>query len=251
MIKAIIVDDDAHCRESLGGLILSSFPHIRVIAACKSVDEGRSAILELKPDLVFLDVEMPPKTGFDLVRELEDAAFDLDIIFTTAHEKYALQAIKASATDFLLKPIGENDLREALTRLEKKRSKEQVAKQVEVLLQHSRKDKDPNKNIALPTLTGFVFEKINNIIRCQSDDNYSTFFFSGNRKIVSSQSLKHWEEVLAGYGFLRVHNSHLINMNHLKEYIKGEGGIVKMNDGSEIPVSRRKKDEFLLMLGQM
>jgi len=247
MINAVIIDDDTHCRESLLHLIASEFHHINLIAECKSAAEGKEAIINSKPDLVFLDVEMPGKTGFELVAELHEAAYNLDIIFTTAHEQYALQAIKASALDFLLKPIGESDLREALAKLDRKRSRDQVSQQIQILLQQNTNN--PFRKIALPTQTGFVFVNVADIVRCEADNVYTTFHMADKTTIVVSKTLKDCEELLPEPNFFRVHHSHLINMRFMKEYVKGEGGALKMiNDNTAIPVSRNKKDEFLIRM---
>jgi len=250
MVNAVIVDDMSLHRDNLSNLLKKNHPDIRILAECTNVDEGIEAITKHHPDLIFLDVEMPGKTGFDLVREIQNTPFDFQIIFTTAHEHYALQAIKASAFDFLLKPVVEEDLRATLERLMTKRTQGQVMQQMQVLFQHYAKGSSQSKKIALPTVTGYIFKEISDIVRCEADRNYSVFFFTDKSKIVVSKSLKEWEEILSDSGFFRSHSHHLINLSYIKEYIKGEGGTVIMNDGTEIEVSRRKKDEFLMLLNR-
>jgi len=236
-------------RRNLITLLNENHPEIKILQECNNVDEGIEAVVKYHPEIVFLDVEMPGKTGFDFVAELNDAAYDLNIIFTTAYEHYALRAIKASALDFIVKPVNEKDLNEALSRFEKKRTKDQVAKQIQVLLQ--QQDNNPDKKSALPSLTGYVFVRVSDIIRCESENVYTTFFMTDQSKKVVSKTMKDCEELLTDYDFFRVHNSHLINLRHIQEYIKGEGGIAKMDDGAEIEVSRRKKEEFLQRLKRL
>jgi two-component system LytT family response regulator len=251
MIQAIIVDDMPAQRRNLINLLNENHPEIKIVQECNNADEGMEAISKHHPALVFLDVEMPGKTGFELVAELKETAYNLDIIFTTAHEQYALQAIKASALDFLLKPVSENDLREALAKLDRKKTKDQVrpgestiAQQIQILLQQNTNN--PFRKIALPTLTGFVFVNVNDIVRCEADNVYTTFHMADKTTIVVSKTLKDCEELLPERNFFRIHHSHLINMKYIKEYMKGEGGAVKMTvDDTSIPVSRNKKDEFL------
>lgn len=251
MLKTIIVDDDDDCRKTLSRIIHSSFQQLKIIAECADADEGKEAILNLQPDLVFLDVEMPDKTGFDLLSELGEQAYNFNTVFTTAHERYALKAIKTSAADFLLKPIDENDIKNALEVLEKKKTREQTAQQVKVLLEHYTRHNTPNKKIALPTSKGLLFAQINEIIRCESDDNYTCFFFTDKSKLIVTKTLKYWEELLEDHDFFRVHSSHLINLRYIKEYEKTDGGIVTTTDGTRIKVSRRRGGDFLLRMEQI
>lgn len=249
MISAIIVDDEQHCRASLESLIGNFFPELSVKASCKSLAEGIQAIHEHHPSLVFLDVEMPPSTGFEMLRQLDEINFE--IIFTTAYEKYAIQAIKFSALDFLLKPIGKEDLAEAVFRMKEKKSVEKSAKKIEALFENIKSRQSPSKKIVLPTTNGIELIYLQDIIRLDANANYTTFHLKNRQKLVVSKTIKEYEEMLEDVYFFRVHNSHIINMRYVKNYIKGEGGIVKMEDGSEIDVSRRRKDEFLKALHEM
>ena len=186
---------------------------------------------------------MPPGNGFEVLEQIEDKNFE--VIFTTAFDQYAIKAIKFSALDFLLKPFGVDDLRDALMRYDEKILKDKSQKQFEVLLYNLKNVSDPAKKIALPTLNGFNIVSLSEIIRCQADNNYTDFYFTNKPKSVISKPLKDFDELLEDHQFFRVHQSHLINLHHVQNYTKGEGGTVKMSDGSEIEVSRRKKDEFL------
>jgi two-component system LytT family response regulator len=249
MITAIIVDDEQHCRASLETLIVTNFPELSIKATCKSPAEGIQAINDHHPELVFLDVEMSPSNGFEMLRQLDEINFE--IIFTTAYEKYAIQAIKFSAMDFLLKPIGKEDLAEAILRMKEKKSHLKSAKKIEVLLENIKNIENPSKKIVLPAIYGMELIYLQDIIRLDSNGNYTTFHLKNKQKIVVSKTIKEYEEMLEDMHFFRVHNSHIINLHYVKNYKKGEGGIVKMEDGSEIEVSRRRKDDFLIALHEM
>ncbi|HLX93640.1 MAG TPA: LytTR family DNA-binding domain-containing protein [Puia sp.] len=246
MITAIIVDDEQHCRVTLESLIGRFFSEVAIKASCKSPAEGIQAIHVHHPSLVFLDVEMPPSTGFEMLRQLDE--IDFEIIFTTAFERYAIQAIKFSALDFLLKPIGKDDLGEAIFKMKEKKSVDRSAKKIEALFENIQ---GPSKKIVLPTANGIELVYLQDIIRLDSNANYTTFHLKNSKKLLVSKTIKEYEEMLEGVNFFRVHNSHIINLRYVKNYIKGEGGIVKMEDGSSIDVSRRRKDEFLKALHEM
>ena len=249
MINVIIVDDELHCRTALETLIVKHFPELSIKAICKSPAEGIQAITGHHPDLVFSDVEMPPSTGFEMLQQLDEINFD--IIFTTAYEKYAIQAIKFSAMDYLLKPIGKEDLAEAILRVKEKKLHEKSTKKIEALFNNIKGIKNTTKKIVLPTTNGIELVYLQDIVRLDSNGNYTTFHLKNNQKILVSKTIKEYEEMLEEVHFFRVHNSHIINLHYVKNYIKGEGGIVKMEDGSEIDVSRRRKEDFLKALHAM
>jgi len=250
MIRTVLVDDEQHCRDSLSTMLAMHFSDkVELLAQCSTVEEGVSVIRKLKPQLLFLDVEIGNSTGFNLLEQLDD--FNFEVIFTTAHNHYAMQAIKFSALDFLLKPFGVDDMQEALSRLEKKIKTHDANEQFRILFENLKKINNPARKLALPTLNGINFVPVQDIIRCESDVNYTTFFLTNKNKIVVAKTLKEFEELLDGYNFFRVHNSHLINLLHIKNYVKGEGGIVTMVDDSSVDVSRRRKEEFLKRLASM
>ncbi len=246
MYTAFIVDDEKHQQETLVDLLTENFPQYSVAAVCSSVPEAVEKIKSLKPQLVFLDVVMPPHTGFDLLTQLEERNFE--VIFTTSHEQYAIHAFKVSAVDYLLKPFGKNELGDALKKFEGKISDKKSSRHMEVLLQNLNSTALDHTKIALPTLSGFVFVQVKDIVRCKADNTYTTFFISDKRQFVVSKSMKECEELLRDFNFFRTHVSHLINMNQISEYLKGDGGTVKMTDGASVDVSRHKKDEFLKQL---
>jgi two-component system LytT family response regulator len=249
MIKAIIIEDEQRNRLLLQEMIVEHFRNIKVLATCATAAEGLVAISTLHPDLVFSDIELGDESVFDMLQEL--TSIDFEIIFTTAYEKYAIQAIKFSALDYLLKPFSVVQLTDAINQYEKKQFKKQSGHQFEALFHNLKHLQKNSKKIALPTLNGLLVIPIKEIIRCQSDVNYTTFYLIEKNKIVVSKSLKEFEELLSEYDFIRVHNSHLINLHYVKNYTKGDGGIVTMADGTEVDVSRRKKEEFLKRLADL
>jgi two-component system LytT family response regulator len=244
MARAIIIDDDQQCRETLS-TILAEFPDIEIVAECNSADTGIQAIYRYRPDLIFLDVEMPEKTGLEMLGDLDEISFD--VIFTTAYDKYSLQAIKASALDYLLKPVSIKDLAVAIERFRKKRKIEDIATQVQILVQHQNQNSKDHK-IALSTVSGLEFVAVSKIVRLQAEINYTVFFLSDGKKITVAKTLKEFEELLAPYGLMRVYKSHIVNPSFVKKYLKGDGGTLVLEDGTEIPVSPQRKEELLTRL---
>jgi two-component system, LytTR family, response regulator len=249
MIKTIIIEDEAHSRDILSNMLQQHFKNVEVLAVCKNTEEGKIAIESLHPDLVLTDIELEKNAAFDMLQEL--SKIDFEVIFTTAHERYALQAIKFSALDYLLKPFSLEDLSTAIKRYEEKKDKQQSAGQFNTLfynLKHIQKDA---KKIALPTSNGLTIVPVKEIIRCEAEVNYTNFFLVSKNKMLVSKTLKEFEELLNDYDFIRVHHSHLINLHHVKNYTRGEGGTVTMTDGTAVDVSRRKKEEFLKRLAAL
>ena len=254
-ITALIVDDERRSRETLASLIEKYCPVLKVIGFADSAATGAEAIKLQSPDLVFLDIEMPFGSGFDMLEKLGDYSFE--VVFTTAYDQYALRAFKFSALDYLLKPIDRDDLIEAVGRVEKRVSKKQNSlskeanEHLEVLL-HNIKNKHLHASkIALPTSDGIVFVQVNDIIRCESERNYTNFYMSGGEKILITRTLKEFELMLTDFDFFRVHHSHLINLAYVKRYIKSDGGSLMMIDESIVQISRKYKDVLLQKLAQM
>lgn len=241
--NVIIVDDEKAQRERLSGMIKNHFPDYTLVADCASVPEGVKQINNLNPSLVFLDVVMPPETGFDLLEQVSNRSFE--VIFTTSYEEYAVKAFKVSAVDYLLKPFGVEDLRIALQRFEARKAGPVSFSHIELLMQNLRQSSDEHAAIALPTSKGFIKVQLEDIIRCEADNMYTTFFFRDKSQHIISKNLKECEEILTGYKFIRTHLSHLINLRYVKEYLRGDGGSVIMTDGSTVDVSRNRKDDFL------
>lgn len=240
-IKAIIIDDEKSAREVLLNLLSRFFPHVKIIAQAASIEQGIKVLNENKTDIVFLDIEMPLGNSFDILENVNN--IDFEVIFITAHDKYALEAFKFSAIDYLLKPIKIKDIKTALDKFEKYRLplKEKNTK-IKVLIDNL--NNNINK-IVLPTINGFDVIDINTIIRLKGERNYTNFILSDNRKILVSKTIKQFEELLSKYNFFRVHQSYIINISHVIKFYKRQGGEIEMSNGELIPVSRSKKDEFL------
>lgn len=246
MIKAIIIDDEQHCIDRLEALLKPYRNIITVIGSYLTVDAGIQGIDSLCPDVVFLDVQIHEQTGFDVLKAVKQLNFE--VIFTTAFEMYAVQAFKFSAIDYLLKPIDADDFKLAIDKLSQKIESKDFSKKVKVLLDNIAKN-DVQKKITIPTLDGLEFLEVANIIRCEADINYTIIHTKDGRKIMVAKTLKSFEALLTDCNFFRIHNSHLINLNHLVKYTKGKGGYVTLIDHSTIEVSVRRKDDFLKAIG--
>ncbi len=242
-IRAIIVDDELGPRESLSKMIEKNCTNIEIVAKADSMLNAFEAINKHKPDLVFLDIQMPNGNGFDLLEKFEK--IDFEIIFTTAYDNYAIKAIKFSAVDYILKPIDLEELILAVKRYEEKKGKKPTFdKQIKTLLSNIRPE-NKVKKVGIPEGDGLIFINLSDIVYCNSDGNYTFFILTSGKKIIASRTLGEYEEMFGDENFFRVHRSHLINLQHVKRYIKGEGGYVVMSDNSQVEVSRRNKAEFL------
>lgn len=247
-IKTIIIEDEKQNQQLLLNL-LKGFDFIEVLAVCSNNAEAKNAITSQMPDLVFSDVELQGETVFDMLQELTYINFE--IIFTTAFESYALQAIKFSALDYILKPFSQSELSDSINRYLQKTNKSKNNSAFETLFHNLKNIQKESKKIALPTLNGLHIIAVKDIIRCQADSNYTTFYLVGGNSFVVSKTLKDYEQMLEEFDFMRIHHSHLINLHCIKNYAKGDGGIVTMIDGTEVDVSRRKKDDFLFKLNNL
>lgn len=243
MLKAIIIDDEQHCIDVLAAMLNKKFDEIELVGTASNATNGRHLIAVKKPDIVFLDVEMPNETGLDLLMSLEK--IDFELIFTTAHEQYALKAIKLNALDYLLKPFSIEDLEEAITKCNLKRSNTLNADNLKTLIGNLRSQGPENKKIGLPTTNGIRFVNIRDIIRVESENNYSHFFLTDKTKIIVSRTLKDFEDILESYNFYRVHNSHLINLSFVQSFLQKNGDHLILSDGSNVEVSRRRKADLV------
>ena len=250
MIKAIIIDDEQHCIDRLQKLMQQHCSsEVQVMGSFSSFEQGLKAIRSLEPSLVFLDVELQDRKAFELLQQLGKINFG--IIFTTAHQQYAVQAFKFSALDYLLKPIDPDDLIRAVLKVTDKYSKEEMSSKLDALFHNLKSIQGVTKKISVPTINGFSLIDVSDIIRCQSDVNYTTIFLKDKQKIIVARTLKEFEELLSNYNFYRVHNSHLVNLHYIKNYNKGKGGFISMTDNSTVEVSTRRKDEFLKRLSSL
>ncbi len=247
-IKAILIDDERNGREILLALLEKFCQEVEVVATADSAEVGLELIQVVQPQLVFLDINMPGMTGFEMLERLPQINFEL--IFVTAHDTYALKAFKFSAIDYVLKPIDLEDLQKAVKKATEKLGVQTSGGAIKYkeLFHNIRNIQNPFDKIGLATRDGLIFVKISDIIRLESDVNYTWFILSGGEKILASKTLKEFEEMLEDYNFYRIHKSHLINLSHLQRYIKGEGGSVVMSDNSEVDVSRRNKEGLMKRL---
>jgi two-component system LytT family response regulator len=241
MLTAIIIDDELSNIRSLANDLTEYCPSIKIIAECPSAKEGIKAIKDLYPELVFLDIEMPWMNGFELL-EITDH-LDFDVIFTTAYDQYAVKAFRMSAIDYLLKPIDKNDLKQAVEKVIKKRGN--FSKMQLHVFKENLNPSRLHQRIGVPTHQGIDFLLINSIVYCEANNNYTFIHLQDNKKVLITKPLKEMEQLLSEYNFCRVHQSFLINLDHLQKYFRGDGGYVKMNNGETINVSRSKKGELL------
>lgn len=248
-IKAIIIDDEPDGREALKLSIQKYCPEINILDLCANADEGFRSIKANNPHLVFLDVQMPHKSGFNLLEELGE--FHFEVIFVTAHDKYAIKAIKFSALDYLLKPVDIDELQKAIQKARERINQRGHNNHYTSLLKNVNYSINQIEKLAIPTFEGILFETIHDIIFCEADGNYTNLIMLDGKKIVVSKGLRDFDSMLCESGFFRVHHAYLINLKHIKKYIKGEGGYVILNGDHHIDVSRRKKEAFLHALNKI
>lgn len=242
-INVIIIDDELHARSNLRILLEDYCPTVNVVAEAQSADEAREQIALHKPDLLFLDINMPGEDGFDLLNSLADKNFS--VIFITAHNQFALKALKAGAIDYLEKPIDIEQLMEAVGKIKVSNNEISDFNTIKKLIQYYQHETTTG-TIAIPTLTGYEIIKTSDIIRLEADESYTKIFLSDGKKCVSSMTIARYERVLNENVFFRVHKSHIINTKyHLKEFNRQDGNIAIMDNGNLIPVSRRKVTEFI------
>lgn len=246
-LSAIIIDDESSSRNSLRQKLKSYCPDIEIVDICENGEDGIASIKLNNPDIVFLDVEMPRMNGFVMLQQLEQRNFEL--IFTTAYDHYAIRAIRECALDYLVKPIEIKLLMDAVERVQKKRELPAPDQRIEVLLQNLLAAKN-NHRIAIPSLEGLQFVETSEIIFVEAESNYSFITLQSGPRITVSKTLKDFEELLPSVCFIRIHHSYIINKDHIKKYLKGDGGQVLMSNGKLLDVARRKKDDFLKAIGQ-
>lgn len=240
---AVIIDDELHSVEVLRTLLGTYCPNVKVLGHADDAKSGKKLIEEHLPDVVFLDIEMPFGTGFDMLDTLEHR--NISVIFVTAYDNYALKAIKYFAMDYLLKPVDIDELKEAVKRAEMKKEQHDVPElPVNLLKTYLEKGLD-NSKIALPMTDGIQFVNRNEIVRCEACGNYTKIYLLDNKTYLVARTLGEFEDLLSPYNFLRIHHAHLINLEQIEKYVRGEGGYVIMSDGAVVDISRRKKQDFL------
>ncbi|HYC29477.1 MAG TPA: LytTR family DNA-binding domain-containing protein [Chitinophagaceae bacterium] len=249
-MKAILVDDEPDGIRTLQKMLALHCPQVTVVATCTSANAAKQQIHLLGPDLVFLDIQMPGKSGLELLTELSEKEFE--VIFVTAHNEYMLQALQYSAADYLLKPVDEDRLVEAVQRVEKRIADGKKDEWRKALLHNLGATGNPAEmRLCLPTQKGFIVLKLDNIIYCEAERSYTVFHLEGGKSVMVSKPLLEYDQVLKDTSFLRIHKSFLINLHHVKEYQRGEGGTVIMSNNAEIEVSRRKKEHFLVKVKEV
>ncbi|MCB0734727.1 MAG: response regulator transcription factor [Flavobacteriales bacterium] len=248
MLRAIIIDDEPKSREGLEAMLQDMIKDVVVAATADSVANGVRAIEKHQPDVVFLDIEMPRNDGFALFEAFNPV--DFEVVFTTAHEQYALQAFRTTAIDYLLKPIDLDQLNQAVDKVREKRQKDRVNKNFEVFV-NNLKNSNANHQIAISSSDGLIFLKVENIIYLRGDGAYTYFFLKSGERITTSKNLKEYEDLLSDYDFFRVHKSFLINLHEMKKYVRGEGGYVVMSNGDTVDVSKRRKENFMAALSKL
>jgi two-component system, LytTR family, response regulator len=243
MIKAIVIDDEIRCIETICLLLNEYCPDVQVVDQCRSAKKGIEAIEKFKPDLIFLDIEMPIMNGFEMLEQFSGLSFA--IIFTTSYDQYAIKAIRFSALDYLLKPIDPKELISAIQKLHLRKYLPS-AEQFRMLLNKLENKENGFSKIAIPTSDGFELIPVDDIISCKADDNYTYFVLKNKKKITACRALKEVEEQLESFSyFVRVHYSYIANLKEVVKYVRGEGGYLIMSDGSTVNVSRSRKDALL------
>ena len=247
MVKAVIIDDEAYLREIIKSMLRDSYPDIEVSGEADSVSSGIETIRKIKPDLVFLDIEIKGGEGFDILDKLKVKNFK--VIFITAFNDFAIKAIKFSAIDYILKPVNEDEFHTAVKRALFEIEKPILQKQIENFFNNYHNLQ--NKKLVLRTSDNIHIVNVNDIVRCESDNSYTTFYISDGEKITMSRGIREYSEMLGDYGFIRPHQSHLVNLNFVKRLDKSDGGFLIMKDGKEIPVSSRRKQSLLQILDSL
>ena len=243
MIKALLIDDEAGARNTLKKMLADVAPEITIAAEANTVDTAYAACLDIKPDIVFLDVEMGTEKSFLLLEKPDLPPFK--VIFVTAHEKYSLQAIRFSALDYLLKPIDPDELKIAINKAVLAIDKDDVSKRLNTLIHNLYHIEKAQKKLVLKTFDQIHIIDVKDIVQCISDKNYTVFVMADGTRLMVSKNLGEYEDMLSDYGFFRIHHSHLVNIDFIGRYDKKNGGVLMLKDNSQVPVSLRKKNILL------
>ena len=243
-MRTIIVDDEINAREGLKEILENYFPKIEVITMAENVKSAISVINEYQPELVFLDIKMPDGTGFDVLEQI--SVVNCEIIFVTAYDEFAIKAFQFSAFGYLLKPIKIKELRSYVEKIEEHLEEVKLnSKRTKILVENYEAGEGKIKKLVVPNMTGFDVLEIKNILRLEGDKNYTRFISEDKHPVLVSKTLKTYEELLSEHGFIRIHQSTIINLRHVARYIKGDGGEVVMSDGVNVKVARNRKEELL------
>jgi two-component system LytT family response regulator len=245
-LTAILIDDERNSREALHKKILTHCSNVNVVAQCANGEEGLAAIAAHKPDIVFLDIEMPRMNGFTMLQQLPEQSFEL--IFTTAFNQYAIQAIRFAALDYLVKPVDVQELINAVARVQEKRLHSFTAKQLAILADHFAGSRQKPDKIAVSTAAGLEIIELDGIVYLEATGNYTHIHLKEGKPLLASKTLKEFEDMLPADRFFRIHNASLLNVAYIKKYNKGEGGQVVLHNGVVLDVARRRKDELLQLI---
>ncbi|MBN2890609.1 MAG: response regulator transcription factor [Bacteroidales bacterium] len=243
-IRTVLVDDEKNSLIIMQRLLEKHTPQVEIVATAQSVAEGIEVINEHNPELVFLDISMPDGDGFEVIEKVESK--DFQVIFSTAYDQYAIRAFEVAALHYILKPVKPEDLVEALARFEAMKA-EDITEKISIL---SNALKETPTRLILPTSNGMHVIEVQDIVRCESSNNYTTFYFTDKKKIVVSKSIQIYEQLLESSNFCRIHNKHLVNLKYIKKYVKGRGGYVILHDDSHVDVSDGRKKTFLDKLSE-
>lgn len=245
-MRSIIIEDESPNRENLRALLKRYCPQVEVIAEAADVEEGLKVINQYKPDLLFLDIQLHGRSGFELLKQLSEITFE--IIFITAYNNYGIQAIKFAALDYLLKPIDIEELQLAVKKASDKLSKKNINERLEYLVDYLKTGRELPLKIALPQNKEILYIEVKEIIRCEANNMYTNFFLNTGEKILVSQTLKENDTILSAYGFIRTHQSHLVNINYVRSWLKEDGGCLLLKDHTRIPVSKVNREKVKSIL---
>ncbi len=248
MIQALLVDDEALARESLEKKLELFCPEVSIIGQASSLKEAITVLEDDWPQLIFLDIDLGQTSGFDLLEQLPSLADDRalpEVIFITAHDEYAIRAIKFSALDYVLKPIDTEELVKAIRKFQEKHDQKPLGNSYDVLLENLRSVNSGPRRIMIPAGDGLQILKVSDIVRCESSSNYTYFYLNDGTRLMASKTLKEFDMLLSPYSFERIHKSHLVNLNYAIRYVTSDGGYLVLEDGSNIPVANRKKERLM------
>jgi two-component system, LytTR family, response regulator len=240
-MRSVLIDDEASNRENLQGLLKKYCPEVVVLAEAESIEQGVSIIKQYQPDLVFLDIRLHGGSGFDLLQQLDEIHFE--IVFITAYDKYGIQAVKFAALDYLLKPVDIEELKTAVAKAHARIGQKKKNERLGYLLEHLSHKPDQPAKIALPLLNETMYVSVADIIRCEASNTYTNFFLASGEKLLVSQTLKEYDRLLTRHGFIRTHQSHLVNTTYVRSWLKEDGGVLLLRDQSKIPVSKLNRQK--------
>lgn len=243
-IKSILVDDEKHGRENLVGILKQHCSEVEIVGEANSVENAILLIKKHKPELIFLDIEMPKANGFQLLEHFKEINFE--VIFVTAYDNYAIKAIRFSAADYILKPINYHDLKAAVEKVVQRIQQKEENQRIKEL--HHNIQQPENPRIGLPTGDRIEFVSVKEIIHCKGEGNYTHIYMEGKKPLLVAKTLVEFEELLKEYSFVRTHKSHLVNLKHVSAYLKIDGGILQLSSGENVAISRRRKEVVLKML---